>query len=278
MDNLLMRRRVFSCMSTPPAYITFSSPAAFTLSIIGSVKLWDGIVEYSVDGESWSEWNGLTTLSSGVKDGENVLLVRGEGNTILTGPSVQTNSGAWHFSGSDISVSGMIHDMLDYHGSPTVGDSAFKSWFGWKSPGDTALVSAENLVITDPVTTSMCEGMFSRCKGLQRPPRFAAQALAEKCFQSIFYQCSGLNTLPTLRVLTLKPACYNTMFLECTGIKLSQTRTGAYQNEYRIPISGTGVNATNATMSTFSGTGGSYAPASTFPINTTIYTSNDVAP
>ena len=281
MDNLLIRRRLFSYISAPPAspaYITFSSPTAFTLSIIGSVKLWDGIVEYSTDGENWSEWNGLTTLSSEVKNGESVLYARGEGNTILTGSSVQTNSGAWHFSGSDISVSGMIHNMLDYHGNPTVGNYAFKSWFGWKSPGDTAIVSAENLIITDPVTLHMCDGMFSRCKGLQRPPRFTAQVLAEACFQSIFYQCSGLNTLPSLPASTLEPSCYYTMFSGCTNIKMSQTKTGDYQNEYRIPISGTGVNATNATGYIFQQTGGTYAPNSTVPINTTFYTSNDVAP
>lgn len=281
MGNLLIRRMAFSRRSTPPEthpYITFSSPVAFSLSIIGSVKLWDGIVEYSTDGENWSEWSGLTTLASGVKDGESVLYVRGEGNTIITGPNSQTNSGAWHFSGSDISVSGLIHNMLDYHGNPTVGDYAFKNWFGWKSPGDTALISAEKLVITDPVTTHMCETMFSRCKGLQRPPRFAAQVLAENCFQSIFYQCSGLNTLPSLPVLTLEPSCYYTMFIDCTSIKMSQTKTGDYQNEYRIPISGTGVNATNATYYMFAGTGGTYAPRSAVPINTTFYTSNDVAP
>lgn len=281
MGDLLMRRRVFpygSASPAPPAYVTFSSPAAFTLSIIGSVKLWDGIVEYSTDGENWSEWNGLTTLASGAKDGENVLYVRGEGNTILTGASAQTNSGAWHFSGSGISVSGIIHNMLDYHGNLTVGDYAFKNLFGWKSPGDTAIITAENLIIPDPVTAHMCDAMFSRCKGLQRPPRFTAQVLAENCFQSAFYQCSGLNTLPTLRALTLKSNCYISMFIECTSIKLSQTKTGDYQNEYRIPISGTGTNATSATMSMFKGTGGTYAPTQTVPINTTFYTSNDVAP
>lgn len=278
MVDLLMRRGVFPNSSASPAYITFSSPSAFTLSIIGSVKLWDGIVEYSTDGKNWSEWSGLTTLASGVKGGESVLFVRGEGNTILTGPSVQTNYGAWHFSGSDISVSGIIHNMLDYHGNLTVGDYAFKSWFGWKSPGDTALISAENLIIPDPVTVHMCDAMFSRCKGLQRPPRFVAEVLADNCFQSVFYQCSGLNTLPTLRVLTLKPSCYLSMFIDCTSIKISQTKTGEYQNEYRIPISGTGVNASDAITAIFQGTGGTYAPTSTTPINTTFYTSNDVAP
>jgi hypothetical protein len=263
----------------PPAYITFSSPAAFTLSIIGSVKLWDGIVEYSTDGESWSEWSGLTTLPSGVKDGGNVLYVRGEGNTIITGPSAGTAKGAWHFSGTNIMVSGMINSLLDYHGVTLVGASAFKNWLGWKSPGDTALVSAENLIISDPISAGMCEGMFSRCKGLLSPPKFAAQNLESNCYKSVFYQCSGLNKLPALPALTLATSCYESMFLECTSIKMSQTKTGDYQNEYRVPIEGTGTNATNATYSMFNSTGGSFAPISDgMPINTTIYTSNDVAP
>lgn len=278
MVSLLRRRAIMiQRAGAKSPFVSFTSPSPFSVSIIGSVKLWDGIVEYSLDGEQWSEWNGLTTLSSGTVDGENAILFRGTGNSVITGTSAGTAKGAWHFSGSNIMVSGMIHSLLDYHGVTLVGASAFKNWLGWKSPGDTALVSAKNLIISDPISAGMCEGMFSRCKGLLFPPKFVAQNLESGCYKSVFYQCSGLNKLPALPALTLAPSCYESMFLECTSIKMSQTKTGDYQNEYRVPLEGTGTNATNATYSMFNSTGGSFAPISGgMPINTTIYTSNEV--
>ena len=64
------------------------------------------------------------------------------------------------------------------------------------------------------------------------------------------------------------------MFYNCSKIKLSTTQTGAYQNAYRVPFSGTGTDATSALNSMFTSTGGSFKDTPT--INTIYYTSNDV--
>lgn len=261
-----------------PPYVSFTSPSSFTLSIIGTAHMWDGTIEYSTDGEQWNEWNGSTTLSSGQLDGDNVLLIRGSGNTIITGSSAGTDNGAWHFNGSNISIAGESKNFLNYQGTPTAGAYAFKNLFGWKSPGNTAIVSAANFYISDPLSEEICNGMFSRCKGLIYPPRIAARTMVTQAFHSIFYECSALSVLPILPVLTLAPNCYDTMFNICTSIKVSLTYSEEYPNEYRIPISGTGVNATNATYGMFAKTGGSYKPGSSnAPINTIIYTANDIA-
>ena len=63
------------------------------------------------------------------------------------------------------------------------------------------------------------------------------------------------------------------MFKNCTSLKLSNTKTGEYTQEYRIPSSGTGTTATQALNSMFAYTGGTFR-ASPF-INTTYYLSTD---
>ena len=75
---------------------------------------------------------------------------------------------------------------------------------------------------------------------------------------------------------TLADYCYNRMFYGCTNIKLSITKTGEYQTEYRIPKSGTGTTSSNALESMFTNTGGTFT--GTPEINTTYYlsTSNTV--
>lgn len=275
----ILRRRMMYKKSEPPPYIAFTSPSSFTLSIIGTAHLWDGSIEYSTEGQQWNEWDGTTTLSSGQLNGENVIFARGIGNTIITGASAGTDNGAWHFSGSNISISGESKNLLDYQDTPTPTAYAFKNMFGWKSPGNTAIVSAADFCISDPMSASICYGMFSRCKGLIYPPRFTAKSLESGAFQSMFYECSALSVLPVLPVLVLKNSCYSSMFDTCTSIKMSLTQSDEYPNEYRIPYRGTGVNASKATEYMFAHSGGSYNPETTgaaAPINTIIYTANTV--
>lgn len=250
MGDFMRRRTILKQKSEPvsSSYVAFTSPSSFTLSIIGTAHLWDGIIEYSTDGQTWSEWSGSTTLSSGQLNGENALLIRGIGNSKITGSTAGTDNGAWHFTGANISISGELKDFLDYQvASPTIVSYAFKNMFGWKSPGNTAIISAASFHISDPMTENLCNGMFSRCKGLVYPPRFTAQTLATGCFTSMFYECSELSVLPALPVLELKGNCYYTMFSDCSKIKVSLTSSEEYPNEYRIPISGTGISASNAT-------------------------------
>ena len=64
------------------------------------------------------------------------------------------------------------------------------------------------------------------------------------------------------------------MFYGCIKIKLSDTKTGGYVNEYRVPTVGTGIDNTNTMNSMFSSTGGTFVGAPT--INTTYYTENQV--
>ena len=66
------------------SYLTFSSPSSFILAVNDATKHWDGTLEYFTADRTWTVWDGTTTLSSVDNDGENVLYLRGTGNTIIT--------------------------------------------------------------------------------------------------------------------------------------------------------------------------------------------------
>lgn len=254
-------------------YLTFSSPTAFSLSIIGN-PLWDGTIEYSTNRYSWNIWTGSTTLNAVAYNGYYVLYVRGKNNTYITGANAATDNGAWHFAGSDISISGELIHILDYRERTVPADRAFDSMFGWKNPGDYAIVSARNLILPLVLSYRCCRSLFSRCKGLVYPPKMPATTLSILCYSSAFYQCESLAALPALYATNLSDECYASLFNGCSSIKLSETRTGEYQTEYRIPASGTGTVGTDSLQYMFNNSGGTFAGTPT--ANTTYYTSNSV--
>ena len=115
--------------------------------------------------------------------------------------------------------------------------------------------------------------MFSGCTSLTKAPALPATTLANNCYERMFRGCTSLTQAPALPATTLANNCYKYMFENCTSLKLSNTKTGEYTQEYRIPSSGTGTTATQALNSMFAYTGGTFraSPA----INTTYYLSTD---
>lgn len=122
---------------------------------------------------------------------------------------------------------------------------------------------------------SCYRNMFNGCSNLTLAPSLPATTLAEDCYYWMFRECTRLATIPTLPATTLAKNCYRLMFMECTSIKLSATKTGDYQNEYRVPNNGTGtVSDEDDVYNMFGNTGGTFTGTPT--INTTYYTSNAV--
>ena len=115
--------------------------------------------------------------------------------------------------------------------------------------------------------------MFQGCTALTQAPALPATMLADHCYQGMFQGCTSLTKAPSLPVATLAKYCYSYMFYGCTSLKLSSTQTGEYTQEYRIPSSGEGVTATDALVSMFASTGGTFT--GTPSINTTYYLSSD---
>ena len=224
-------------------YLTFSSPSSFTLAVNDATKRWDGTLEYSTDASAWSTWDGTTTLSSATSGSDNVLYLRGIGNTVITRSNP---SSKWVLTGSDIACIGNIENLLDY---ATVESGAH------------------------PTMADYCyRGMFNGCTALTQAPALPATTLATGCYYAMFQNCTGLTRAPALPATTLAVNCYNSMFFGCTSLKLSATQTGEYTVSYRIPTTGTGTTATNALDYMFFITGGTFT--GTPKINTTYYLSN----
>ena len=287
--------RIRDNLEVAPLYLTFSSPSSFTLAVNDTTKHWDGTLEYSTDTSTWSTWDGTTTLSSATSGSDNVLYLRGIGNTVITG---KKNSYKWVFTGSNITCIGNIENLLDYEtvktgGHPTMADYCYAYMFY----GCTGLTQAPALPATTvaiycyaymfractgltqapalPATTMLnyCySNMFDGCTGLIQAPALPATTVAESCYKSMFQGCTSLTQAPALPATNLKRECYYDMFQGCTSLKLSSTQTGEYTQEYRIPSSGTGTTATNALVEMFTGTGGTFT--GTPAINTTYYLSN----
>lgn len=279
----------------PKPYLTFRSPNSFTLAVGDATKHWDGTLEYSTDTTTWSTWDGATTLTSAISGGKNVLYLRGTGNTVITGTSINYK---WVLTGSDISCIGNIENLLDYStvasGShPTMADYCYSYMFTvctslTQAPslpattltnycyqnmffGCTSLTQAPALPATT-LTTNCYADMFYNCTSLTKAPALPATTLAKNCYNSMFFGCTSLTQVPALPATTLADYCYSGMFKSCTKIKLSSTQTGEYTVAYRIPTTGTGTTATNALNDMFTSTGGTFT--GTPEINTTYYLSN----
>ena len=149
-------------------YLTFSSPSSFTLKVNDATKHWDGTLEYSTDTSTWSTWDGTTTLSSATNGSDNVLYLRGTGNTVITG---YNQNSRWVLTGSDIACIGNIENLLDC-----------------------ATVKAGN----HPTMASYCYySMFRGCTSLTQAPALPATTLANDCYHSMFYKCTSLKLSAT---------------------------------------------------------------------------------
>ena len=254
--------------------LTFSSPNSFTLAVGDATKHWDGTLEYSADKATWATWDGTTTLSSATSGSDNVLYLRGTGNTKI-GYYDEADTEEyipWTINGTDVRCDGNIETLLDYATveagqHPVMAEECFGGLF----TGCTALIIPPELPATT-LASSCYECMFQDCTSLTHAPALPVTMLAVSCYTYMFSGCTNLTQAPTLPATTLAVSCYEYMFSGCTSLKLSVTQTGEYMQEYRIPSSGTGTTAAEALTNMFTGTGGTFT--GTPSINTTYYLSN----
>ena len=197
------------------SYLTFSSPSSFTLKVNDVTKHWNGTLEYFASDRTWTIWDGTATLSSVDNDGENVLYLRGTGNTIITDNNYNYR---WVLTGNDIACIGNIENLLDYATvasgeHPTMAGSCYGSMFR----GCTSLTTAPAL----PATTlaNYCyANIFHGCTNLAQAPALPATTLADNCYYSMFRDCINLTQAPALPATTLADNCYANMFYGCTSL------------------------------------------------------------
>ena len=275
--------------------LTFSSPNSFTLKVADTTNHWNGILEYFASNGTWTTWNGTTTLSSSIRGSDNVLYLRGTGNTVITGNNYDYR---WELTGSNISCIGNIEYLLDYATVKSGANPVMANYcYDFMFYGCTALTHAPELpatMLTEycyssmfcgctsltkapvlPATTlaDYCyDSMFSQCTSLTKAPALPATTLAPSCYEYMFSGCEALTQAPALPATTLADSCYCSMFSGCKKIKLSSTKTGEYTIAYRIPTTGTGTTASRALDNMFYRTGGTFKE--TPAINATYYLSN----
>ena len=149
-----------------PSYLSFIGNEDFTLKTNNTSKNWDGTLEYSTDTTTWNTWNGTEISSAGSK-----LYLRGNGNTKITGNSIDYR---FIFTGTDalkIACEGNIENLLDYTtvsagGHPTMADSCYSS-------------------------------MFYGCTSLTTAPALPATTLALYCYRSMFEGCTKIKLSTT---------------------------------------------------------------------------------
>ena len=150
----------------------------------------------------------------------------------------------------------------------TLATNCYRSMF----QGCTSLIQVPVLPAT--MLANYCyDSMFQGCTSLTQVPALPATTLADYCYGSMFQGCTSLTQVPALPATMLANSCYENIFYKCSKIKLSDTNTGEYTQEYRIPSSGTGTTENYALSYMFFGTGGTFT--GTPAINTTYYLSSD---
>jgi hypothetical protein len=137
--------------------------------------------------------------------------------------------------------------------------------------GCSSLTTAPTLPATT-LANACYRSMFYGCTSLTTAPTLPATTLAKYCYKNMFRGCTSLTTVPALPATTLADYCYEYMFYGCTSLKVSSTKTGVYQQTWRIPTSGTGYVGYDWNAQMLSGTGGTFTSNPT--INKTYYVEN----
>lgn len=219
------------------------------------------VFEYSTDGTNWSSWDITTTLSFG--NGTD-LYIRGM-NTQLSANTTYTQ---FVFStNSPVYCSGNVMHLYDY----TQDLLTFPNLqFGLKNLfyNATPLVTPPSLPATT-LASSAYENMFYNCYNLVKAPALPSLTMTENCYKQMFRNCTSLVEIPALPATTLASNCYRSMFDYCTKIKVSETQSSEYQNEYNVGAlitTGYGRNMLN-------GTGGTLT---TYISSMTVYTANTI--
>lgn len=191
-------------------YFTVQSPNPFTVEVKKGIA-WDGVIEYSLNGITWTEWDASEIAAS------YILFFRGTGNTSFTRDSNNTLAN-WTFSGSNIQCGGNIMALLDYNlvaigKQPTMGANCFERMF-YNCEGLTKAPELPAMTLSD----NCYDAMFYGCTGLTKAPKLPAMTLKYCCYSNMFYGCSGLAKAPKLPAMTIAEYCYNYMFAYCTGL------------------------------------------------------------
>ena len=192
---------------TPDDSLLFYSLNKFSLKTKNSLKNWDGLLEYSTDHSTWTEWDG-TEIYAQKTDFYYCLYLKGTNNTYIT--NATNSSKSFVFNGIYITCVGNIEKMLNT--SSTIAQKCFAYLFY-----DCTNVGFD-ITLLPTVTSEIYSYMFYNCKSLTKAPELPALSLSPSCYNYMFEGCSYLETAPTLPATTLATNCYQGMFKDCISL------------------------------------------------------------
>ncbi|MEE1259514.1 MAG: leucine-rich repeat protein [Paludibacteraceae bacterium] len=170
-------------------------------------------IQYSSDGESWSDWNEKTTIT--LKNTGDKVYVRGDNSK---GFSFNAKKYTHFGMKGNISSSGSVMSLIDPNESSTeIPNSGcfFKLFSDCKS-----LTQAPELPAT--ILKDSCYYLlFEKCENLETVPELPAMTMAKYCYSSMFSGCSNLTKGPKLPSLTLAQNCYSGMFTDCNNLEVA---------------------------------------------------------
>lgn len=225
----------------------------------------------SVTLETSTDWNNWTPYTIG-----DVLTLNNVWDTIYWRNTSETDTGFstqlsnyYQFEMTwSLKAEWIVNYLLNKNSTTTLSNWCFIYLFSW-CPITTAPA------LPSITLANYCyQYMFYYCSSLVTAPSLPATTLWTQSYYAMFSNCENLETLPALPSTTIADYCYYQMFYKCYKIALSETKTWAYQTEYRIPTSWTWTYGTQAFYMMFDNTGGTYRTDPT--INRTYYTSNTV--
>lgn len=212
-------------------YVKFYSDNSFTLSVIDTIKYWDGTLYYSTDNSTYTEWDGTTTISAAATNNVYQLYLRGTGNTYLTGSTASSTVARWSLSGTSIYSEGNLDALLDHEtvlsrGTPTRAAYTFSY-----------LLSLNEELKSSPELPSMVVYLYGyNClfyhTGIVHAPELPAMTLSESCYRSMFSECSSLIEAPKLPAKITAAYCYYYMFKQCTSLTEAPELPAIYTYSY----------------------------------------------
>ena len=181
-------------------------------------------IQYSFDGDSWSDWNETTTIT--LENTGDKVYVRGDNSK---GFSFNAKKYTHFGMKGNISSSGSVMSLIDPNESSTeIPNSGcfFKLFSDCKS-----LTQAPKL----PATTlkdSCYYSLFENCENLATVPELPAMTMAKYCYSGMFSGCLNLTKAPELPSLTLAQNCYSSMFTDCKNLEVAPELPATKLDEY----------------------------------------------
>ncbi len=172
-------------------YLTFTAEQAnstISLNKRGDVPSLSSVLEYSTDGETWTnyEWSGTAGTVITLANVGDYVKFRGDNATFST----EYYNGEYAFAMTGkIAGSGNIMSLLD-----------------------------KSCLLRKINRMDCFNKLFLNCSSLTKAPELPATELAESCYSSMFEGCSNLTTSPHLPAINLANYCYSNMFKNCTNL------------------------------------------------------------